>query len=159
MRFHYLVRMVHERFNLLKRNLTPSHFLNGMLGNREVQTMHFLLVTRYSRLRRLPIPKRLLQRPTEFLRNPFDSDQDFVVRRRGRVTRVEGRGQLGRHKRRRVAGSGWKEAGGGYCCERNLEARATCLKSTSAQNQQSILISRTNNGYWFPVVAPVNTKI
>ena len=66
MRFHYLVRMVHERFELLKRNLTPSHFLNGMLGNREVQTMHFLLVTRYSRLRRLPIPKRLLQRPTEF---------------------------------------------------------------------------------------------
>ena len=79
MRFHYLVRMVHERFNLLKRNLTPSHFLNGMLGNREVQTMHFLLVTRYSRLRRLPIPKRLLQRPTEFLRNAFDSDEDFVV--------------------------------------------------------------------------------
>jgi hypothetical protein len=59
--------------------LTPSHFLNGMLGNREVQTGHFLLVTRYSRLLRLPIQKRLLQRPTEFLRDAFDSDQDFVV--------------------------------------------------------------------------------
>ncbi len=79
MRFHYLVRMVHERFELLKRNLTPSHFLNGMLGNREVQTRHFLLVTRYSRLHRLPIPKRLLQRAAKFLRNAFDSDQDFVV--------------------------------------------------------------------------------
>jgi hypothetical protein len=74
MRFHYLVRMVHERFDLLKRNLTPSHFLNGMLGNREVQTSNFLLVTRYSRLRRLSIPKGFFQRPAEFLRNAFDSD-------------------------------------------------------------------------------------
>jgi hypothetical protein len=41
MRFHYLVRMVHERFDLLKRNLTPSHFLNGMLGDSEVQTQQF----------------------------------------------------------------------------------------------------------------------
>jgi hypothetical protein len=79
MRFHYLVRMVHERFDLLKRNLTPSHFLNGMLGNREVQTQHFLLVTRYSRLRRLPIPKGFLQRPAEFFADAFDSDKDFVV--------------------------------------------------------------------------------
>ena len=79
MRFHYLIRVVHQRSDLLQRNLTPSHFLNGMLGNREVQTRHFLLVTRYSRLHRLPIPKRLLQRATEFFADAFDSDQDFVV--------------------------------------------------------------------------------
>jgi hypothetical protein len=41
MRFHYLIRVVHERFDLLKRNLTPSHFLNGMLGDSEVQTQQF----------------------------------------------------------------------------------------------------------------------
>jgi hypothetical protein len=74
MRFHYLILVVHERFDLLKRNLTPSHFLNGMLGNREVQTSHFLLVTRYSRLLRLSIPKRLLQRPAEFLPHAVHSD-------------------------------------------------------------------------------------
>jgi hypothetical protein len=45
MGFHYLVWVVHQRRDLLQRNLTPNHFFFGMLGDGEVQNQQFF--TRY----------------------------------------------------------------------------------------------------------------
>ena len=46
---------------------------------RSLFTRYQLHVTRHSRLRRHPIPKRLLQRPAEFLADAFDSDQHLII--------------------------------------------------------------------------------